>query len=140
MSGRVRDVTEILSASSLAPTMEPAGEALRVTFHDPCHLSRHQKLSQAAREALRLLPGIEFIEMKEADWCCGGAGAFSVEYPDLSLQILERKVRNIEESGARIVATTCPACMMQLQSGLRQSGAAARRLVQVKHLVELARD
>jgi glycolate oxidase iron-sulfur subunit len=110
-----------------------------VTFHDPCHLSRHQKLSLQARKILRSLPGIEFIEMREADWCCGGAGAFALEHPNLSLQILERKVRNIEQSGADIVATTCPSCMMQLRSGLIRAENGATRQVQVMHVVDLLR-
>jgi glycolate oxidase iron-sulfur subunit len=135
-SSRVRDVTEVLaeSAPALSSMRKITSKALRVTFHDPCHLSRHQELSLAARETLRSLANVDFVEMKEADWCCGGAGAFAFEHPALSLKILERKMRNIAATGADIVATTCPSCMMQLRPA-RQSGN-----LQVRHVVEIARD
>ena len=74
--------------------------------------------------------------MNEAAWCCGGAGAFAVEHPELSLQILERKTRNLEFSGADEIATTCPACLMQLRAGVANAGMD----VGVKHLTQITRD
>jgi len=145
-SSRVRDVSEVLreAVPLLASKWSKAANPQRVTFHDPCHLSRRQgqgeqRLTLRARELLRSVPGIEYVEMKEADMCCGGAGAFAFEHPDLSLRILERKMRNIAASSADIVATTCPSCMMQLRSALLQESPAAGRKIQVKHLVELVR-
>jgi glycolate oxidase iron-sulfur subunit len=135
-AARVRDVTEILSLDSNAPssvTTSIPTSPIRVTFHDPCHLSRRQRLSHLPRMILRSLPGIEFIEMNEADSCCGGAGAFAVEHPDLSLRILERKIESIISSKADIVATTCPSCLMQIRSGLESKGSRT----QAVHLVEL---
>ncbi|MBI4831607.1 MAG: (Fe-S)-binding protein [Candidatus Lindowbacteria bacterium] len=153
-SARVRDITEVLgdrrggceaaySQRKWGQTRHigsvpifSEGRFMRVTFHDPCHLSRHQKLSRLPRMTLRSLPGADFVDMKEADWCCGGAGAFAVEHPDLSLKILERKVENISASGADVVATTCPACLMQLRSGL----SATRSKTRAMHLVEVVRE
>jgi len=148
-ASRVRDLTELLgdrahvflsarTGHRHAQKGENMGSVpgIRVTFHDPCHLSRYQRQASLARDVLRSLPGIDFIEMKEADWCCGGAGAFAVEHADLSLKILERKTRNVKASMADTVITTCPSCLMQLRSGLRDSGSRIRAI----HLVELVRE
>jgi glycolate oxidase iron-sulfur subunit len=145
-ASRVRDVTEILAGEEFGRLLGAARAAsvgLRrtVSFHDPCHLSRYQKLSPVARQALRSLPGIELIEMKDADRCCGGAGTFALEHADLSLAILREKIERVLASGVETVATTCPACMMQLRSGLaREDAGASGRTVRVRHLVEIAGD
>lgn len=145
-SGRVRDLTEMLAGPEFARLLErksvahktPAREdsTRSVTFHEPCHLGRYQGLGDAARDVLNSLPGTDLVEMKEAAWCCGGAGAFAVEHPDLSLAILERKTRNIESSAAADVVTTCPACLMQIRSGIENAGMGTG----VRHLSEIARD
>ena len=140
-AGRVRDVTEILAGADFARLLEerepsqPGGPPDRVTFHEPCHLGRYQRLGDEARATLKSLPGIEFVEMNEAAWCCGGAGAFAVEHPDLSLSALEIKIANIESTGADVVASTCPACLMQIRAGLADAGLNVR----VEHLTETAR-
>jgi glycolate oxidase iron-sulfur subunit len=139
-AGRVKDVTEILADPDFTRLLDerdpPApGGSSKVTFHEPCHLGRYQRLGDEARLALRSLPGIEFVEMNEAAWCCGGAGAFAVEHPDLSLSVLERKIANIESTGADVVASTCPACLMQIRAGLADAGLNVR----VEHLTEAAR-
>jgi glycolate oxidase iron-sulfur subunit len=140
-AGRVVDVTEILAGPEFATLLEegeapPPEGGRRVTFHEPCHLGRYQRLGDEARVALRSLPGTEFVEMNEAAWCCGGAGAFAVEHPDLSLSVLERKIANIESTGADVVASACPACLMQIRAGLVDAGLK----VSVQHLTEVARD
>jgi glycolate oxidase iron-sulfur subunit len=141
---RVRDITEILAEEKLdrlqgQREIDEAESRRIVTFHDPCHLSRYQHLSLQARDVIRSLPGIGFVEMKEADWCCGGAGAFAIEHPELSIEILERKARNIRSSGAALVATTCPSCLMQIRSGLTRAGLKGPD-VHVRHLVEIVRE
>jgi Fe-S oxidoreductase len=100
-----------------------------VTYHSSCHL-RVAGISKEPRELIRRLPGIRFVEMQDADRCAGGAGTFVVKNYDLSQQIFERKRKGIQESGAEIVATSCPACMIQLQNGLK----GGRR---VQHVVQL---
>jgi glycolate oxidase iron-sulfur subunit len=140
-ASRVKDITEVLAGSEFAQLvgkddiMPPRPEPT-VTFHEPCHLGRYQHLGDAARSALRSLPGVDFVEMKEAAWCCGGAGSFAVEHPELSVGILDRKVRNIVSSRAGTVATTCPACMMQIRAGITRAGSKAR----VRHISDIARD
>lgn len=122
LAGLVREVTEFLAAeeclSSLA--LAPAsGDRVRITYHDPCHLSRTGGDRQAPRRLLRALPGQDFVEMAEADRCCGGGGSFSLTHPEVAEQVLERKISNILASGARVVATSCPLCRARLAAGLR---------------------
>ena len=93
----------------------------KVTYHDPCHLNRGQGVSKEPREILKSIPGIELIEMKEAGRCCGMAGSFSLVHPDLSGQISDRKTADIQTTHTDTVLTGCPACRMQLQSGLKNA-------------------
>ncbi len=131
LAERVRDATQVLAEFD-----RPRGTArpLRVTYHDPCHLAHHLGERSAPRELLRSLRGVDFVEMAEADWCCGGAGSYNIAHPDLALGILERKMRNIRATGAEVVATSCPACIIQLRYGARRF----RVPVQVLHVSQLS--
>lgn len=100
----------------------------KVTYHDPCHGVRGLKVSNEPRELLKSIPGIEFIEMKQASWCCGGAGSYCFLQEGNSEKILGMKMDNFKETGANILATSCPACMMQLGHGLRSRKITAKTL------------
>jgi glycolate oxidase iron-sulfur subunit len=105
----------------------------RVTFHDSCHLRRGMKISQEPRQLLRSLPGIEFVEMKQPDRCCGMGGSFNLIYYDLSKKILQHKLDDIEGTKADYVVTSCMGCMIQLKDGLYQQKRGAKAI----HLVEV---
>lgn len=94
----------------------------KVTYHDPCHLNRGQGISREPREILKNIPGVEVIEMKEPGRCCGMAGSFSLIHPDLSGRISDRKIADIDQTQTDSVATGCPACLLQLQSGVENAG------------------
>ncbi|MBW2077757.1 MAG: (Fe-S)-binding protein [Deltaproteobacteria bacterium] len=100
----------------------PGSLDARVTYHDPCHMSRYQNLVNEPREIISRIPGIEYQELPEAGWCCGAAGTYNISYYGQSMQVLDRKVENIKKTGADIVVTTCPACNIQLAHGLRRHG------------------
>lgn len=100
----------------------PGSLDARVTYHDPCHMSRYQNLANEPREIISRIPGIEYQELPEAGWCCGAAGTYNISYYGQSMQVLDRKVENIKKTGADIVVTTCPACNIQLAHGLRRHG------------------
>ena len=104
----------------------------KVTYHSSCHL-RAAGVVKAPRQVLSDLPGMAYVEMPDADRCAGGAGTYMIKDYDVSQQIFERKRRAIEQSGADIVATSCPACMIQLKNGLRGK-------VEVKHVAELVNE
>jgi len=131
VAAKARDVSEWLAAE-VVPSSR-ALEGRRVTFHDPCHAVRGQGLVQEPRELLRRMPGAEFVELPEADWCCGGAGSYALSHYDLAMQVLDRKMGNLAKTGADLLVTTCPACILQLSHGVRRRGLK----VEVRHLTEV---
>ncbi|MBM4031419.1 MAG: (Fe-S)-binding protein [Planctomycetes bacterium] len=131
LASRTRDLVELLSSSSSRVTRHASG--LIVTWHDPCHSSRGQKLVKEPREILKSLPGIEYRELPEADWCCGGAGSYALSHYDLARQVLDRKIDNVVKTGASVLVTSCPACILHLSYGIR-----LRKLpIRVCHISEL---
>ena len=94
-----------------------------ITYHEPCHLGkRYQNVTAQPRQILRSLEGYEFREAAESDSCCGAAGTYGVLHPETSAAIIERKMGFFKDTGATVVATECPSCMMQLAYGLKQAG------------------
>lgn len=148
LATKVKDFTQLVSeltaghstpatVGGLAPASPAAcQEPMRVTYHDSCHFKRHLGLDQVARQVLKSQPGVELVEMKESDCCCGFGGSYSIKYPEISLPILERKLQNIEGSGAQVVATDCPGCVLQLRGGLDQRHSPIR----VRHTAEILDD
>jgi glycolate oxidase iron-sulfur subunit len=120
MAGRVQDFIEFMANEELSANHPPA--KISVTYHDPCHASRGQSLIGQPRELLKKYPGVEFREMEEADWCCGGAGAYAFSHFDLAQSVLSRKIANIRKTEADLVVTSCPSCIMHLSFGLRTQG------------------
>lgn len=104
----------------------------KVTYHDSCHLKRTLKVSEQPREVL-IRAGYEIEEMFECDMCCGMGGSYSMKLPEISRPILDRKITNIKNTGAPIVAMDCPGCVLQIGGGFDQDGAA----VKVRHTLEL---
>jgi glycolate oxidase iron-sulfur subunit len=130
-SAKVKDVSEYLvSIEAVAP--EGRVEAV-VTYHDPCHLSRPGKINAQPRALIKKVEGVTFKELPEADWCCGGAGTYNIAHYDQSMQVLDRKMGNVEKTGASILVTSCPACIMQLSHGVRRKGLK----VEVLHVTQL---
>ena len=128
---KVKHISEFLADGGLkvSPT-KPCPKT--VTYHSSCHL-RAAGVSKPPRDLLKRLPGVTYVEMRDADRCAGGAGTFFVKDYDTSQKIFERKRAAIRDSGAQIVATSCPACMIQLKNGLRGE-------VEVRHIAELLRE
>jgi glycolate oxidase iron-sulfur subunit len=108
-------------------------KTVRVTYHDPCHLRRKLGIFQEPRSLLKSTPGLEYVEMPEANRCCGQGGSFNIANYDLSLKILDKKIKAVEESGADVVTTSCSGCLLQLMDGLHQQGLKK----EVRHLVEM---
>ncbi len=105
----------------------------RVTYHDSCHLLRGLGESEAPRTLLRNLPGVELVELPGADQCCGFGGSFSVRLPEVSSAILDRKLANVEATGADCLVACDAGCLMQMSGGLTRRGSRVRAL----HLAEL---
>ena len=131
LADKVRHITE-LAMPLRDEASKKHGAAKKVTYHSSCHL-RAAGVTKAPRQVLSSLPGFAYEEMQDADRCAGGAGTYILKDYETSQRIFERKRRAIEESGADVVATSCPACMIQLRNGLP-------RTVDVKHVVQLMSD
>jgi len=135
LAERVRDLVQVLGLDGRAVKATRGGTVI-ATYHDPCHASRGQGLVREPREVLRSLPGVEFREMPEADWCCGGAGSYALSHYDLAIRVLQRKIDNVERTGANLLVTSCPACIVHLRFGIRQRGLPVR----VCHIAELVAE
>lgn len=98
------------------------GKKLKVTYHDPCHLKKGMGVWREPREFLKSLPGVEFVEMKNADRCCGGSGTFGLNFYEMSMEVGKLKADAIHESGADIVVTACPSCQIQIEDSLHRHG------------------
>jgi glycolate oxidase iron-sulfur subunit len=130
VSERTRDVSELLAAAGPV-----AGAALdvTVTYDAPCHLLHAQRVAAPPLKVLAAIPGIRLVPLKDADYCCGAAGIYNLLEPETSGAVLAPKLKNIEATGAALVATGNPGCLMQIGAGLRRSGIKAR----VVHPVDL---
>ncbi|MDW7674544.1 MAG: (Fe-S)-binding protein [Bacillota bacterium] len=91
---------------------------LTVTYHDPCHLGRGQGLTAESRKILKSIPGLKYVEMAEADRCCGAAGSFSLRHYELAKKINDTKTANIINTKADYVVSNCGSCLMHLKDGL----------------------
>jgi glycolate oxidase iron-sulfur subunit len=131
-AGRVRDLVELLPRGAAGPPAPPDEKTI-ATYHDPCHAVRGQQLVGQPREFLRSLSGVEYRELPEADWCCGGAGSFALTHYDLARKILDRKIDNVERTGANLLVTSCPACVLHLRYGIEKRALPVR----VCHIAEL---
>lgn len=105
----------------------------KVTYHDSCHMKRGLNIHTEPRKLLESAPGYDFVEMKDCDKCCGMAGAFGIKYTELSMPILKKKIDNIKDSGAEVIAVGCPACMMQIQGGLDKQAPH----IKIKHVAQI---
>jgi glycolate oxidase iron-sulfur subunit len=130
-SSRVRDISEFLASIEL--NREFGEIRRRVTYQDACHLIHGQKISAQPRELLQMIPGLELVEMKEADTCCGSAGIYNVTQFDLSMQLLERKIDNVAATKAQMLVAGNPGCLIQLAYGVRQRGLPMETI----HIVDL---
>lgn len=125
LSKRVRDVSELLAA--VGPL--PGGRLpLRVTYDAPCHLVHAQRVVHQPFAVLAAIPGLELVPLRESENCCGSAGIYNLIEPETSDAVLTPKLMNIAETGAPLVATGNPGCLMQIGAGLLRSGSKARAI------------
>ena len=137
-SRKLKDINEWLAEIGLKrPAC--AAQPERVTYHESCHLCHGQKISRPPRELLRAIPGLELLELPESNWCCGSAGIYNITQPEMAGDLLVRKVKHIQSTGAQVVATGNPGCMLQVQNGCRAAGLDVRIAHPVTLLAEAYR-
>lgn len=130
-SKKVRDASELLAQADLNGRLHEL--KLKVTYHDACHLAHGQKVRLQPRKILKAIPGVQFVELVESDFCCGSAGVYNLLYPDVAQQFLDRKIDRIRETGAQVVVSANPGCTFQIEKGLKERGLSVR----VFHPMEL---
>ena len=111
------------------------GSKRKVAYHAPCHLCRGLKVTREPRDLLQIA-GLEYVPAKDEDLCCGFGGSYSIEFPELSSAVLQGKLDNIEATGAELLVSDCPGCVLQLRGGLDKRGSK----IQVKHIAEAVKE
>ena len=132
-SAKVKDLSEflfdigfierVIRESSIAP---PSSS---VTFHDACHLAHPQRITNQPRQLVKAIAGGSFVELPEADVCCGSAGSYNLTEPAMAGRLQQRKVRNIQSTRARTVVTTNPGCLLQINAGMARAGNSDVRVI-----------
>jgi len=134
LAAKTLDINQFLvDQVGLEAGKDEGAASILLTYHDPCHLKKSLGVAAQPRALIRANPRYRLQEMAEADWCCGSGGSFSLQHYEISAAIGWRKLENIRKSGAAVVATGCPGCMMQLVDMISQAGAG----VQVRHVLEI---
>ncbi len=117
-------------------------KAVKVTYHDPCQLVRYMGIIEEPRKILRAIKGIEFVEPKwtrgEFATCCGGGGGFEAVFPEMSEMLAVNRAKELLETGAQIIVTHCPGCIMQLKTGLKAVGAESVEVLDLAQIVAMA--
>jgi glycolate oxidase iron-sulfur subunit len=132
-SAKVKDITEWL-ATNLQLRASSAGE--RVTYHDACHLAHAQRITKPPRDLVKAVADSNFVELPESDVCCGSAGSYNLTEPEMAERLQRRKIQNILKTGAQVVVTSNPGCMLQIEAGLKKAGARIR----VQHIADFLRE
>jgi glycolate oxidase iron-sulfur subunit len=130
-SALVKDVSEFLAPLELNPNMK--SQRITATYQDSCHLAHGQRVRSAPRKLLAAIPGLELREMPLSDLCCGSAGVYNVIHTDMALALLEKKMESVNSTGAEVIVTANPGCMLQLAAGVKRFGRGQR----VAHVVQL---
>ena len=131
LKGRVKDITEWLAEVGLpAPKRDVK---LRVAYQDACHLAHAQRIRTQPRDLIRSMPGVELVEMRHPEICCGAAGLYSTLEPAMSNRILQEKLDDLATTRADVVVSANPGCQMQLEAGLKARGSKTK----VQHVTEL---
>jgi glycolate oxidase iron-sulfur subunit len=134
-SAKVRDVTEYADSIWPAELSTRYPRQVRTTYHDPCHLSNVQGVRKQPRNLLKRVEGLELRELADSFpvRCCGSAGIYNITHTPMALALLDRKMGDINATGAELVVSANPGCLMQLEWGVKRSG----KKMQVKHLVQV---
>ena len=120
MSAKVRDVAEILAEAGPVATRHPLD--VTIAYHDACHLGHAQGIRAQPRQLLHGIPGLELKEIAEADICCGSAGVYNILNPEPARELGDRKAKNVLATGAQLLVTANPGCLMQVASSIERAG------------------
>ncbi|WP_372717266.1 glycolate oxidase subunit GlcF [Novipirellula sp.] len=133
---KVKDVSVVLAELGELAAIPQRGESLRIAYHDACHLANAQSVRSEPRHLLTQIPSVELLEIPESHLCCGSAGTYNVDQPEIAKSLGDDKVRHLLSTEPDLVATGNIGCMTQLQTHLAAAGSS----VKVRHTVQILRD
>jgi glycolate oxidase iron-sulfur subunit len=138
LAARTRDVSAFLDELGLSSPPPPLPRALRVAYHDACHLAHAQAVTAAPRRLLRAIPNLTLLEVPEADICCGSAGTYNLDQPQIAATLGRRKAENIRRTGCEAVVMGNIGCQVQIASALRELDGPALPLYHTLQLLDMA--
>ncbi len=133
---RVMDVTVFLTRLGLCELPAGPGRPQRIAYHDACHLANAQNVRREPRDLLRAIPGVQLIELPDAHLCCGSAGSYNLDQPQIASALGEKKARAVLATGAEVLATGNIGCLTQLRSHFAKLGSP----LPVRHTIQILRD
>lgn len=134
-SHQVRDISEFLDTLGIVPPTGPID--MTMTYHDACHLAHAQQIRKAPRSLLGKVPGLRLVPLAESEVCCGAAGTYNLTQPQMAGQLAERKVRNIEKTGASAVLIGNAGCTLHLDRALQAHAAKTGNTLPIYHPIEI---
>ncbi len=133
---KVCDVSVFLDRLGELQPVPDAGRKLRVAYHDACHLANAQGVKSEPRRLLQLIPGVEICEIAESHLCCGSAGTYNIDQPEIADSLGKQKVEHVLATDPDVVASGNIGCMTQLSTHLAKSGST----IPVRHTMQVLRD
>lgn len=131
---KIKDITSVLIELNFHELPLELDEQI-VTYQDSCHLKNAQKTFMEPRKLLESIEGVEYVEMKDANRCCGSAGIYNMLEPEMSMQILDYKMEQAKKTKAKTIVTTNPGCLLQMKLGIEREGLTGE--VEAIHIVDL---
>ncbi len=130
---KVRDANELLA--ELPPLTFHKPLNVRVTYQDSCHLAHGQGVRNQPRQLIRSIPGVDLVEMSHPDSCCGSAGIYNIMNFDMSMDILDDKMKDVQRTKAHVIVTANPGCLLQMREGIMRAGLQGR--MEAVHIMDL---
>jgi len=137
---KVKDIHEWLVEIGIKPPAPRGTATVAATYHEACHLCHGQKITAQPRQLLKAIPNLKLVELPESTWCCGSAGIYNLIQPEMANELLERKIKHIVSTGAEVVATGNPGCLLQIMNGAKAQGLPLRVVHPVTLLAEAYRN
>jgi glycolate oxidase iron-sulfur subunit len=136
---KVKDIHEWLAHIGIQTPRVNGAAPIRATYHESCHLTHGQKITNQPRTLLKAIPNLQLTELPESSWCCGSAGIYNIIQPEMANDLLDRKVKHIKSTGAQVVATGNPGCLLQVINGCKREGMNVRVVHPITLLAEAYR-
>jgi len=130
-SAKCKDISEILCELPRQAQRHPL--PLRIAYHDACHLQHAQGIKKQPRDLLQEIPGVEVLEIPDSALCCGSAGIYNLIEPEAAQQLGDRKASNVLSTGAQVVVSSNPGCLLQLRNGFERAG----KPIGTRHIIEV---